>query len=1524
MTRSRRLVLLIVTVLPLLVLIVAGTIYLKRQLDLLAGHANVLIAGELQRRFHKQVTIGSARISPQVIVLQDIKVAKGATFASGTLVSVPRLFIHYDWHGLLLGGRGAGAVSDIVAMRPRVLLIRRPDGTFNIAELLKPPPGPPRPPFVGKLKALHGEVEFVDYAVVPGRVQGPMFLHDVKASVDAARFPVYGFSGTAKGARGQFARAVFKGRYYAATKRTLVDVNARSVSAPLVMPYAWKSKSVNVSAGNLDLSAVLDGRRADGHYSVTVAGRAKVRNAVVGLGFLRTPATGVNGDLVLARDRADAHMSGNLRGTPLGIAGTFVDFKNPTLNLTVTSQSADFRGVIAATTFLGGLSQFAPSGRGPVSAKITGPLSNPVVDVTARVPHASIRGVPVSDVVVSALYRRGRIDVHSVQLLAKGASMSAHGFVTIGPSAVMSLAGRFSGFDLRALSKTTGFAVSGITSGTFSLTGPTANPAVSATVHAVNGSVSGEPFSTADASVKLVGSRLGLASLRVNGLAGGSVRAFGTLSASSINLTTSASSISIADVARYFGDTGYSGTAFFNGRIIGTPKSPQVDGTLEVFEAKLNGYNVDHALLAFSGNRHSATINEGVVQVFPAEADFTAELTGLDTNRISFSGKGNVQRLEVTKLLELLDRHANVSGTILGDVTFSGVFLPHVRPGTPRFIGLVASANVSLEDASAFGYPISSASAKLDYSNDVLRIADATVMSDKAKLALSGTLATDTYEIKAGFDLTGFDLSRLHEYLGDYLNLAGMASASGTVSGTWDNIQASVGAKVDELAINYERFDSAEAKLTYADGKYTSYSATLVRGTQKFDVSGTDFDPDTGCLASARGVVEDVSVPDIWAILRASPYFSTPEGKPTAQALDKFPKVVSGRVNGSFQINGCLDSPDGSINLSATNIGLDVEKIESIELQASAKAGVISIGKLRAVSEDMTVDVAGAPAYDDGNLNLEIRAENVRLSRLEPWFGKNTPGGTLSALFMVRGPASAPDIRGSAEIVKPSFDGFALDQLRASTIQITANRIDIPDILLTAAGYQAAASASVPWNWAALSVPNDEPIHLSVDLSTQNLGILNVLGPIVDASKTTGTVSEAWFRLDGTLLDPQLTGSVKVTNGTIAFVGFSNTFSDVNVNLGFVGDRLVVNTLSAASSLGGNLYVVPGGYITAGILAPSEVNLQVVADRLKLAERNVLGMREDVNTQIDAGLSVTGPLTAPTIADKATGAVAGGIALSHAKLAFQLVARKALWEAHPPINPSFNVSLKLGQDVVISPPSMSLTVTGGGSLTGTLAQPVVDRLELTVLSGDIGLATARLRVIPGGKITVTYAPLAVPDVQIDLHATASVFAVNSLHQRQRYQITMAISGQAASPQINLSSSPPGLTKEQMLAGLGHLPSLFASPETGLQQELGSVLTAAGATALFAPIENLLIQKLGFEQFSLEFSPMYPLSIYVSRQLFGNYYLSFYRQLRGALASTQDVWYRVMLSYRKNLYEFSVGADDEQTLYAQIGYAKAFW
>lgn len=1532
MNRSRRLLLFLITFAPVVVLVIMSVIYVTRQLDSLSRRANVIIAGELSRRFGREVRVGKAQVGILgTAVIEDIRIAKGKTFREGTLASARKVILLYDWRGMLFGGKGAASVREVIVVYPDVELVRRADGSFNITELLKPPPGPRRPPFIGKVRIIGGKALFLDYAVKPSERPTPIRLRNVTALIRAAKQPIYAFDGDAYGIPNQLIKADFRGRYFATSRRIEIFVDGRSVSTALLAQYALKSNKVQVLAGNTDTNIRLDARRVNQRYVVTVVGTAAVRNATVLLSLLRSPATGVNGRIVLSGNRAFANLRGSFAGAPVQVNGSISNYRNPIFDVDLDSPSIDIGKLITSTTFLGALSQFTPSGRGPVQAKLTGGVSNLVVNATARVPRASIRGVPVQNVAISALYRANRIDISSIRFTTNGAKVQASGYVFTRPAAVLALRGAFSGVNLARVPVKMQFPVTGTVNGTFVLSGSAANPSVSIRARALKGSIAEVSFSSIEGDLGIVGSQVKVNDFKLLGAFGGSIKVSGVASASALDLKVAVESVDIDPLALRFGVPGTAGTAFFDGRITGSLRSPRIEGALEVFGGRVEGYTIDHALVTFAGDRNKVSISEGIVQMFPAELRFSGEASGLSANRIVFSGKADVRRLEMTKLLELAQRKLDVSGTILGDFTFSGVYLPRARPGQPRFVDVVASGNLNLEDATAFGYPITRASAKLEYINNTLKLTDTSVTSDGTRLVLNGTLSSDTSVVDADFILTGFDLLRLHDKLGAYAVLTGTLGASGTVKGPLDNLTASIASKIDNLAVNYEKFDRAEAQLTYSDGKVKSYSVGLSRAGQSLQVSGTDFDPSTYCLASVNGSLTDISVPDVLDIVRASPFFSSENGKPILQAMGKFPKLTSGRINGSFTLSGCLKSaeghfkvPDGSLNLTATNIGVDVQQIQSVEVRATAKNGVVSLDTFQAISEDTSLVVSGPKALENGILHLEVRVDNARLSRLSPWLGPKTPDGTLSAVFNIDGAWDSPEIIGSLEVVKPGYGGFSLDRLRASTIEIKANRIEIPDILISAGNHQATASASIPWDWSSLSVPNDEPISISGDLGRQDLNLLSVFLPIIDTAKTTGSVTEAWFRLGGTLLDPQLAGSVKVAGGTIAIKDFTNTFTNVSVDLGFSGDRVVVNSMSAASSAGGSVHVVPGGYVSVGILGTSEANLRIVASGLKVGENNLLMLKEEVVTQIDAGLSVTGPSINPTVADLAIEGQRGGITLTHAKIAFQSVPNRSELSRPILLNPTFAVSIRIGQDVVISPPNLQLAVTGGGMLTGTLARPEVKRLDLNIVSGEISLATARLAVMQGGKITVSYLPPAAPDVQLDIQATASVFAINSLRQRQRYQITMRVTGQAAKPQINLTSNPPGLTREQMLAALGHVPALFTSAEAGLQSELASVLTAAATSTLFAPIENLFVQKLGFEQFTLEYSPIYPLSIYVSRPLFGNFYLAFYRQISTTAITAHDVLYQVVLSYRlKNAWQFSISADDQQTLIFQVGYAKAF-
>lgn len=1548
MTRTRRLILLTINLLPVIVLVIASVVFVKHQVDFIIKHSNLIVAAELEKRFHRKVEVGAVTVRPLgKAVLKQVRIANGDSFQNGTLASAARITIKYDWRALLKG-RAAAAVSEVEILDPRLLLVRRPDGSFNVTELLKPPPGPKKPPFSGLVKIAGGKVSFIDYAVRPGETPRPIDLCDLTAAIEARMLPVYAFNGTLRGGLGQFTRAKFSGTYNANSKRAAVKVDATDVLASLLARYAWKSKDAQVFAGKMDINGALDIHHVSGHYRTSISGKGVVHNATAKISLFTEPLTNIAGLVQMKTNKVDLDLTARFAGGPIHAKGS-LDFARPPthIDLAVGSKAIDANRLIKSAAFLKALSHFSPSGLSPLLVKLTGTFADPTVVVDTRLPSVVFQDVQLRQVAISATYKSGVVHLQSGAFSARGMSIEVAGDITTKPSTSIDLKGRFSNLNLALLpigelsgavsstlrTPSPAISLKGIASGTFTAAGPVSSPTISLSTRTTNGSVAGVPFGSIEGGIQISGTSIRVNNLVIAGVLGGMLRSSGVVSTTGrIDLAIAGESINLGQLAARFGEPGVEGTGFFNGRVTGSLKSPHVEGFIEAFGVKTQEYTVDHASAEVSADRDRIVVSEATIQIFPAAIRFSGEATGLQTDRIFLAAKASMERLEVSKLLELADREADVTGIIGGEFTFSGIYLPDARPGQQRLVDAVASGFLNMEDGTAFGYPISSASASVDYSDDVIRLLNASITGDGAELTASGTVNTATHDVDGAFKLTDFALSRLQEAVGEYAVLAGTANASGTVSGEWDDIKAAAQLSVDNLRVNFEKFDRADLQFAYADGKVASYSAVIERAGQSAELSGAGYDLETNCFESAKGVLENISVPDIISLVRASPYFSSAEGQSAATLFNKLPKISGGRLNGSFELSGCLDStaagapiiPDGTLDLIVSNIGIDIQQIQDVELHASAKDGIISLHQLLAVSDDASLEATGERAYDNGVLQIEVSAENIQLSRLSPWLGDNTPRGTLSATFDIDGPYQTPDIIGSVEIVKPGFGAFTLDSIRAGQIRVTPNRIEIPDILLSAQGHQAVAAASVPWNWLSLSVPDDEPISVSAQLSQQSLDIIGVLLPLVDSTKTTGALEAAWFRLDGTLLDPQLAGALKIVDGTVVLAGFTNTFSGVTVDLGFEGDRIVVNECRVSSNLGGNAYVVPGGSVTLGILSGSEINLSVVADQLVVGEKNILGFKEDVLTQIDAGLLVTGPLMEPLIADSAVAGKQGGINLSNARFSFQTAAGRTELPAESAINPKFDITLRIGKDVVISPPNLRLTVAGSGKLVGSLLQPQVPDLRLTVQSGEINLATARLRLASGGTIDISYLPPQALSVSLNLQAEASVFALSSFRRQERYQITMRITGQASNPQISLSSNPPGLSREQMLAALGHVPGLFSSPESDLQNELAGVLTAAAASTIFAPIEDIFVQKFGFEQFSLQYSSVTPLSLFLSHRLTGKLYVSFYQRLSAALADVQDVEYQVLLNYRwRPNFQVSFGVDDQQTALFQVMYAAAF-
>ncbi|MCX6345858.1 MAG: translocation/assembly module TamB domain-containing protein [Armatimonadetes bacterium] len=1509
---------------PLIVILIASGLFVMRQINRALDRANLILIAELSQRLNREISVRRTTIRPfGVVVMEGVEIAAEKKLSGGRMLSVPRVVVYYNLRDLVLGGKSAQSVSRVVLEKPALNLIRRPDGRFNVQDLLMPTKKPKGPPFKGIVEVSDARVAFTDYRSGLSKLPAVTTCDSLYGLVDAVNVPVYKFSGSGRGTNGKFDNVSVVGTYNASARVLNVDVNGNGADAKYWAVYFDVSKIVKVLGGKLNIAIGVQYKRVGEKSQTSLAGAFKISNGAVQLSMFKAPVTQVTGSASIINRRILLSLVGTLAGSRVKVSGSINDFVNPKLNLIARSASADFARVMNVLKIPDAVRQLRPIGRGPAQVTITGTANDPVIDAIGTIPAVSIRGYRPESVEVSAAYRPGGIEFRSVKFKMLGGDFSGRGTLSLLGAPRIAFEGRADRVKMSSLPLPTNVSISGTGSASFVVTGPLVRPDFTANVTAAGVSVGELRFSKAAARVEYIDGNLQITGLQAVGGPGGSLSVSGQLSAKSLNVAVTAEATDIGKLARLFGLEGLSGMGYFKGSITGTPARPRISGAVEVFEANYSGYVVNYARMAFSGDARGIRISQAVVRVFPAEIKFSGQVGRLDADRIPFQIDGQMDRLTVSKLMELIGRRVNVTGTITGAISASGIYSKKAGRGESPFVDVNGEADLRLEHGAILDMPVNDASAKVTFADNRLSIAEAQLSSQGAKLTASGSVDVLTKAIDLRIGLSGLDLARLKDRVEDFAAIGGILRASVTLTGALPDVNADVNATVDNLAVSNRKFDQAEIKASYAENIVKSFVIALKRGEQSLLAQGKDYDPETNKIASLSGQMENVKVSDLWGLVLDSPYMQSTNAAKFRETLRGLPKIQGGILNGSFDISGSLARPSGRLDIKAADIMLDIQKVNSISVSATAIDGEVRFEKpLIVVSGDTTLTAEGGFNIPRRDVNLNVAA-NIDLATLKPWLGAMTPGGVLGGDFIVSGNLSDPKVAGSFDVERLSYGGITFGSLRALPIEISSGQIKFSQIILSSNGHQAVVSGYLPWSWSDFSVPRTQQMQITVSMNRQNLSLINdYVGGSLDTAKTAGDI-EAQLVMAGTIAKPELSGSFKVINGTFALRNFTNDFTNINVDLAFAGDRIAVNQLTAASSLGGSIFVKSGGSILVSDLVNSKVDLALAANALIVGEKNALGLKEDIITRIDGGLSVTGNLASPLIADAQVGAILGGISISRSRFAFVapqgLRARKARIYA---IDPRFDISLRVGGDVWVLPPSMTIRVFGLGSLTGTLSSPRF-ALSLQVAEGNIRLAASRLNVATGGKVDILYAPPADLDLRVNFTASTNITAANQFGNRQRYKVSMAVSGPIDNLHIDLVSSPGGLSREQILSTLGRVEGIFGGG-VPLERELGNVLAAVGSSTLFAPIEMFFTEKFGFEQFTLEYSPYRPLALYISRRLAGDIYLSYYGRLTSAFANVSDISYELTLSYRfRENYLFSFGINDQQTSTVQTQYTFLF-
>jgi len=271
--------------------------------------------------------------------------------------------------------------------------------------------------------------------------------------------------------------------------------------------------------------------------------------------------------------------------------------------------------------------------------------------------------------------------------------------------------------------------------------------------------------------------------------------------------------------------------------------------------------------------------------------------------------------------------------------------------------------------------------------------------------------------------------------------------------------------------------------------------------------------------------------------------------------------------------------------------------------------------------------------------------------------------------------------------------------------------------------------------------------------------------------------------------------------------------------------------------------------------------------------------------------------------------------------------------------PELQAHLAVAKGQFILPPSTLLKVVkpqeGGENIVdarypatgaGTADQPGLEsRVDLTAqatVSVSPALLSANTSAASQG---IAYTPSVGEIPTQNQSAITNPFGAGQ--QSQRYKITAHISGLLNVPNrltLDLTSSPAGLTRQQMLAALVQedvylqLARGGGGAEDALKTQLGAAISGIALPALLSPLEDSIASTFGLQDFSVDYSPNAPVEVTLSKELAprltATYQRAFGARTPGAVNSILlPPQYQLKLGYGISRHlQLTVSTDDQRT------------
>lgn len=964
------------------------------------------------------------------------------------------------------------------------------------------------------------------------------------------------------------------------------------------------------------------------------------------------------------------------------------------------------------------------------------------------------------------------------------------------------------------------------------------------------------------------------------------------------------------------------GIAYLRGELSGTLEKPLLRAYANVFNGRLGDIGVELFAMQAVFQEGRLLLPELTLYRRSAVAHASGEIElgeptphaerGDKRREIRFRLQGNLSDFDLATVAEWSESPIKLAG--LANLSFTA-------DGTPNQFEITGelTTNKALLDrltvdstSSQFHLRRSEDTTELLFDSAQVQLREGTVLG-QARLTLSG----EGTHLHAQWNARAVPLQVLAPYLPADYRLQGVLDAEGQVQGPLDALQAEAKWQLAQLNLNEVALGNAAGTAQWTPeppssagvekrGQQISLAGRLTLQAQldapegSIQIDSLQYAPESGAIEAA-GTVEGVPLAWVRQLALALPLELPPDvGERTA--------TLDGTLTTNWQLAGTTAQPQVTFEGRAVRLAWNGQNLG--ELQAQGNWSKEQLGfQIDWQAESTRLQARGTLQSD--TLNAEMELSRFPLEWIQLWEPSLPPlKGNLDLTLLAMGnpdqpeltlsatvqnlalpmPASQAELSSGADTPDQKGTEFVIDQLLFSRVDVREGAISTEDALIQVRGYHARLSGQLPFRWSPISIPRDEPLSVQIALRDQPLRLFELFLPI-DAERTQGTLN-AQLTVGGTLNELQPRGELQITNGSLAFEQISTYLQELGLQVAFDGQRARILQAQARASAGGRLTVT------------GEVDV---------------AREEPV-------LALTGTLERFTINEprlpiggSALGRASGEFALQGTLKKPQLTARLQVREGFlslpaemkttpsgfvPPLNPELDVQVQLARGFVLRNPNLDARMEGALQITGSLRELRASG-TFSLQGGALNLPTARLRLEPESLILLTY-PYAtltgetIARLELNVRATTTVVALDYTGDPQRYRVELDIRGPLDDPerfQMVARSDPPGLSEQRILSLLGRGSVLEALARGGdpvqiFRQQLSEMVTGQVLPGLFAPIEADIAEALGLEQFRLDYTGVAPASIYLVKELFDNFGMSYRRSL-----ATANPPYEVRFFYR---------------------------